>query len=76
MSTVNLNAWLGYATGEVVGSKLRIGQIFTQYAGHDPGILFLQDFDGEVFIQRKDRSVIPTNVHQILLRRRKPRRSV
>lgn len=59
--------WLGYATGEVVGSKLRIGQIFTQYAGHDSGILFLHDFDGEVFIQRKDRSVIPASVHQILL---------
>src|SRR5262249_34706161 len=56
--------WLGYDTGEVVKSRLRIGQIFNQYAGHDPGVLFLNDFEGEVIMQRKDRIMMAMKVHQ------------
>lgn len=59
--------WLSYEPGEVVKSPIRIGQIFSQYAGHDPGVLFLNDFEGEVIIQRKDRTMISMKVQQKLL---------
>ncbi len=62
-----LESWLGYGQDEIVQSKIMTGQILYQYNGHDAGVLLMNNFDGEIIFQRKDRSMIASRVHQTLL---------
>jgi PAS domain S-box-containing protein len=58
--------WLGYDAGEVLQSRVPLGQIFHQYVRYDTGILLLSDFEGQVIIKRKSRVTVTAKVHQKL----------
>lgn len=62
-----LEEWLGFDAGEIFSRPYKLGHVFYQYAGKEAGRLVLEDFTGEVVLQRKDRSLITMFMRQASL---------
>jgi len=62
-----LEDWLGYAPGEIVQGKMQIKQIVYQYVGYEIGTMLLNDFSGDVILQRRGRPAMTIKMQQRLL---------
>ena len=64
-----LEAWLGFEHGEIFARPYKLGHVFYQYAGKDAGRILTDAFEGDVVLQRKDKSLISMRVRQFPLGR-------
>jgi len=62
-----LEEWLGYSAGEIVNGALGLQDLFCQYPGKAKGEMVAKNFDGEVSLQRKNRTLVNMQVRQALL---------
>jgi PAS domain-containing protein len=60
-----LEEWLGFAPGEMLSQSFKTSQIIYQYSGKEVGRPLNADFDGDVVLQRKDRSLITMQIRQV-----------
>jgi two-component system cell cycle sensor histidine kinase/response regulator CckA len=60
-----LEEWLGFGPGEMLARPYnKTGHILYQYEGMDAGRLIGSDFEGDIVLQRKDRSLVTMEIRQ------------
>jgi PAS domain-containing protein len=59
-----LENWLGYQQGELLASTVSLPQIFQQYPDSTAGKMLLVDYEGEVGLLRKDKTLMTLHVRQ------------
>jgi two-component system cell cycle sensor histidine kinase/response regulator CckA len=62
-----LEEWLGFDTNEIFARPYKVGHVFYQYGGRDAGRLVIDDFEGDIVLQRKDSSLITMHIRQAAL---------
>jgi two-component system cell cycle sensor histidine kinase/response regulator CckA len=62
-----LEEWLGYNEGEIIASSLNLKDIIYQYAGNEAGKITQGNFQGEVVLRHKNKTLITLQLQQLLL---------
>jgi PAS domain-containing protein len=63
-----LEEWLGFGIGEMLARPLKLEQICHQYAGNEIGWPVFNNFEGELTLQHKNRTLVPLKIRQTLVR--------